>query len=78
MTIGREFFEKGGILHYDCLIYGEEIHIAEQAITLSIPVIFRPDIVVKHFEHSVTKHVLNRRKHHYESIKYIYNKYFNK
>jgi GT2 family glycosyltransferase len=76
--IHRRFFERGGTLQYRGTMYGEEIHVAEQARRAGLRVILRPELRVEHDEHATTRSVpsLQRRLWHAESAGVLWNDYF--
>ncbi len=48
----KKYFECGGTLDYPCLIFGEEIFLAETARRLGLEIIYDPRLKVIHREHS--------------------------
>lgn len=74
----RTFFERGGRLTYAARMYGEEIHIAEQARRAGVGVVWCRDLVAHHFEHSTTSRVpvLLRSEWRAESARLLFNEYF--
>lgn len=48
----RSFFDAGGTLAFDGFMYGEEIHVAEQARRLGLKVLYQPQCRVMHRAHS--------------------------
>jgi hypothetical protein len=76
--VGRRFFEGGGSLAFGGFMYGEEIHVAEQARLADCPVVFVPALQVRHDEHSVTAGVGDgaRRSWLHESAVHVWRRYF--
>ncbi|MBV9496538.1 MAG: hypothetical protein JOZ54_19985 [Acidobacteria bacterium] len=76
--IHHRFFDRGGKLHYRGTMYGEEIHVAEQARRAGLRVMLRRDLRVEHDEHATTRGVstLQRRRWHAESAGVLWNDYF--
>lgn len=78
MLFRRSFFERGGILAYGTMMYGEEIHIAEQARRAGVGVVWCPELVARHFEHSTTSKVsvFMRTEWRAESAEHLWQVYF--
>ncbi len=76
--VRRVFFERGGTLDYDGFMFGEEIHLAEQARALRLAVRFVPAIEVIHDGGSTTGRVdsASRREWHRASADILWRKYF--
>lgn len=74
----RRFFEKGGTLRYGAPMYGEEIHLAEQARRASLRVVWCRELVADHFEHSTTVLVTatQRAEWRAQSATHLWNEYF--
>jgi len=72
------FFERGGTLAYRGFMFGEEIHLAEQARRLGVLVRFVPSIEVIHAGGSTTRHVdlASRRDWHRASADVLWEDYF--
>jgi len=72
------FFERGGTLAYRGFMFGEEIHLAEQARKLGMRVLFTPAIEVIHDGGSVTGRVeaSRRREWHRASADVLWEDYF--
>ena len=62
IVLPRRFFERGGTLAFPTFMYGEEIHVAEQARRVGCPIRFTPELRVHHAEHSVTGSVPDDRR----------------
>jgi GT2 family glycosyltransferase len=74
----REFFAAGGRLEFGGFMYGEELHVAEQARRLGFSVLYEPGCHVLHNAHAVVGKVpsaLNRRWRS-ESSDFIWSAYF--
>jgi GT2 family glycosyltransferase len=54
MFIRRGFFELGGVLEYRGFMYGEEMHVAEQARNIGLTVRYEPSLRVLHKAHATT------------------------
>lgn len=76
--LSRAFFSRGGRIGYESFLYGEEIHIAEQARRSGLKVRFVPELTVTHHAKAVTgrQHVGQRRRWKYESMRYLFQTYF--
>jgi GT2 family glycosyltransferase len=74
----RRFFERGGTLAYRAFMYGEEIHLAEQARAVGLSVMFIPAIKVTHAGSSTTGAVesAERREWHRVSAEVLWKDYF--
>lgn len=74
----RRFFERGGTLRYGAPMYGEEIHLAEQARRAGLRVVWCRDLVADHFEHSTTALVTatQRTAWRAQSATHLWNEYF--
>ena len=72
------FFERGGTLAYRGFMFGEEIHLAEQARRLGMLVRFVPSIEVIHVGGSTTSRVdsASRRDWHRASADALWEDYF--
>ena len=59
-------------------LFGEEIHFAEIARSLKIPINFNKDILIKHFEHTSTKSIKEavKAKYYFESYNEILKRYY--
>lgn len=74
----RAFFEHGGRLEFGGFMYGEELHVAEQARRMGMSVLYEPACQVVHNAHAVVGKIpskLNRR-WRTESSDFIWNAYF--
>jgi GT2 family glycosyltransferase len=54
MAIHQSYFSRGGDLEYPLFLFGEENYVAEQAWRSGLRVLYVPEIVVEHVEHSQT------------------------
>lgn len=72
------FFERGGTLAYRGFMFGEEIHLAEQARRLGMTVLFLPSVEVTHEGGSTTGRVASarRREWHCASADVLWEDYF--
>jgi GT2 family glycosyltransferase len=72
------FFRRGGSLRFGGFMFGEEIHLAEQARRLGLSVLYLPTIRVIHGGGSTTMrvHTRERRRWHLESARVLWNQYF--
>jgi GT2 family glycosyltransferase len=72
-----DFVKK--IPDYPCFLFGEEIFIAEEARLNGIEIFYKPEVIVNDIRHaSVGKQSSNfRRKHNYNSIVFLLDKYYN-
>lgn len=72
------FFERGGTLAYRGFMFGEEIHLAEQARRLGMTVLFLPSVEVIHDGGSTTGRVdsVSRREWHRASADILWEDYF--
>ncbi len=78
MLIRRSFFECGGHLDYPAFMYGEAIHLAEQARRAGLRVQFAPDLRAWHHAGAVTsRQALSQRcAWKLQSACYLYETYF--
>lgn len=78
MLFHRRFFVRGGILAYGALMYGEEIHIAEQARRAGVAVVMCRALIAHHFQHSTTSKVPVQRRSEWraESAEHLWQSYF--
>ena len=76
--VSRTFFEAGGRLEYGSFLYGEELHIAEQARRLDMKVLWAPFLSIRHYEHSTTStlSIAKRLEWMSQSYTYILGEYF--
>ena len=74
----KEFFGKGGTLHYPSFLFGEEIFLAEQTMLMNLKVCFDSNLKVIHHEHSTTAVVKSRVlvKYMHDSVSYLIATYF--
>ena len=54
MIFSKAFFQKGGTINYPCVLFGEELFIAEQALKLNLNMLYEPSLQVEHHEHATT------------------------
>jgi GT2 family glycosyltransferase len=78
MVMHRRFFEQGGRLGYGGFLYGEELHVAEQARTCDLTVWWSPLLQACHYTGGVTGSLsaARRRKWMRESLEFVYRTYF--
>jgi GT2 family glycosyltransferase len=57
----KNYFERGGTLDHVSFLFGEEIFIGETARKLDLNVLYVPDIVVLHYEHSSIGNFISKR-----------------
>ena len=78
MIVHREFFQRGGTLQFAGFMYGEEIHLAEQAHRLGLNVVYDPSVVVQHQGKATTDSVPRdvRRRWKQQSATIVYDAYF--
>lgn len=78
VLLHRRFFERGGTLRYGGTMYGEEIHLAEQARRAHLAVVWRRDLEVIHRQHATTRLVprAQRREWQAESAHALWRDYF--
>jgi len=74
----REFFTKGGKLEFGGFMYGEELHVAEQARQLGLAVLYEPAASVLHNAHSCVGKVPSKlnRKWRTDSSEFLWSAYF--
>lgn len=72
------FFDRGGTLAYRGFMFGEEIHLAEQARRLGMTVWYLPSVEVNHDGGSTTRRVdsISRREWHRASADILWEDYF--
>lgn len=78
VLLHRRFFERGAELRYGALMFGEEIHIAEQARRAGVRVIWRRDLRVVHEQHATVGRVRTDQRHRWlaESADVLWRDYF--
>lgn len=78
VLLHRRFFERGAELRYGALMFGEEIHIAEQARRIGLRVIWRRDLRVVHEQHASVGRVRTEQRHRWlaESADVLWRDYF--
>lgn len=78
MAIHRRFFERGAALAYGGTMYGEEIHVAEQARRAGLRVVWRQDLRAVHDQHATLRHVSRAQQHQWlaESASVLWRDYF--
>lgn len=78
VVLHRRFFERGGELRYGAMMFGEEIHIAEQARRIGLRVVLRRDLRVLHDQHATLRHVRAAQRHRWlaESARVLWRDYF--
>ena len=54
MIFNKTFFQKGGTINYPCVLFGEELFVAEQALKLNLNMLYEPSLQVEHHEHATT------------------------
>ncbi len=76
--VHAQFFERGGTLAYRAFMYGEEIHLAEQARALGLQVLFVPAVEAVHHGGSTTGRIgdARRREWHRKSADVLWEDYF--
>ena len=55
ILLHRRYFEQGGHLRCSTLMYGEELHVAEQARAAGLQVVWAPMLRLEHRPHATTK-----------------------
>lgn len=78
VAIHRRFFERGAELRYHAMMFGEEIHLAEQARRAGLQVLLRNDLQVVHDQHGTLRHVRHAQRHRWlaESAAVLWRDYF--
>ena len=78
MILEKKFFQAGGIIDHGYFLYGEEISISAQCRGMKLKIIYCPELIVFHNEHTTTKgHGFKRNIYELQqrAYKYIKNKY---
>lgn len=57
LCFSRQYFDKGGELACKTFLFCEEIFLAEELTDIGLPALYRPDLVLRHVEHSTTAFV---------------------
>jgi GT2 family glycosyltransferase len=70
MVFNKAFFQKGGTLNYPCVLFGEELFIAEQALKLNLNMLYEPSLQVEHNEHATTGTFKSK-----EAVAYLHQSY---
>jgi GT2 family glycosyltransferase len=78
MFLRRRFFERGATLAFDGFMFGEEIHLAEQARLRGLRVRYLPSVVAVHRGGTSTGRVTSeqRRRWHRDSADVLWRDYF--
>ncbi len=78
MIFNKFFFEKGGTINYPCVLFGEELFIAEQALKLNLNMLYEPALQIEHNEHSTTGAFKSKEAVAYlhQSYSFLLNTYF--
>jgi len=78
MIFNKTFFQKGGTINYPCVLFGEELFIAEQALKLNLNMLYEPSLEVRHNEHATTGTFKSRESVSYlnQSYTFLLNTYF--
>lgn len=61
MVFSRKYFEKGGNLQHISFLFGEEIFVAETALSLNLETVYDPELIVSDFEHASTGFFYSRK-----------------
>ena len=80
ILFSKFFFKKNGFIDPEFRLFGEELTTAEIAKKIGCKIFYKPDLVVKHNEHSSVKNI-NKRDLFYlarESHRYFLSKYLKK
>jgi len=70
MLFNRAFFQKGGTINYPCVLFGEELFVAEQALKLNLNTLYEPALQVEHNEHATTGTFKSK-----EAVAYLHQSY---
>lgn len=70
MIFNKTFFQKGGTINYPCVLFGEELFIAEQALKLKLNMLYEPSLKVEHNEHATTGTFKSK-----EAVAYLHQSY---
>ena len=70
MIFNKTFFQKGGTINYPCVLFGEELFIAEQALKLNLTMLYEPSLQVEHNEHATTGTFKSK-----EAVAYLHQSY---
>ncbi len=78
VIFNKNYFERGGTLDHISFLFGEEIFVGETAKKLDLNIMYFPDIIVRHYEHSSIGNFISRKinKFYKQSIVNIINKYY--
>lgn len=78
MVFHRRFFERGGTLEYEGVLYGEEIHVAEQIRQLGMDVLWAPSLTARHQGRRAVADIPAARRYRWwrESYAFLYQTYF--
>jgi GT2 family glycosyltransferase len=77
VILHKSFFDAGGTLDYDCFLYCEEVHLAEQIRERGLKVIYWPKLQVCHAEHATIRLWPSRKviRHLADAHGYVYQRY---
>ncbi len=70
IIFNKTFFQKGGTINYPCVLFGEELFIAEQALKLNLNMLYEPSLKVEHNEHATTGTFKSK-----EAVAYLHQSY---
>ena len=78
IIFNKNYFERGGTLDHISFLFGEEIFVAETAKMLGLNVMYIPDLIVRHYEHSSIGNFISRKinKYYKQSIVNIIDNYY--
>jgi hypothetical protein len=72
------YFNLGGTLDLPNFLFGEEIHVAENAARLGLDVVYDPELVINDFEHASVGFFVSPKINRYyrESVQAIMKQYY--
>jgi len=80
IIFNKKYFEKGGTLNHISFLFGEEIFLGETAKRLDLNILYVPELLVRHYEHSSIGNFISSKinKFYRQSIEDIINHYYDK
>jgi GT2 family glycosyltransferase len=61
IIFNKNYFDRGGTLDHISFLFGEEIFVGETVKKLGLNVMYFPDIIVRHYEHSSIGNFISRK-----------------
>jgi GT2 family glycosyltransferase len=78
IIFNKKYFERGGTLHHISFLFGEEIFVGETTKRLDLNILYVPELLVRHYEHSSIGNFISSKinKFYKQSIEDIITTYY--